>query len=112
MLKYYHNHYYYDDVATQMWLLGRLLPLMVGDHVPKDDVHWICFIDLLRILCLTTAVEITDDCIDVLTLLIENYLYQFNALYPNSITPKMHYLLHLPNQIKLYVRSLTLTNRI
>lgn len=61
----------------------------MGDHVPKeDDVHWICFIDLLRILCLTTAVEITDDCIDVLTLLIENYLYQFNALYPNSITPK------------------------
>jgi len=35
-------------------------------------------------------------------MLIEDYLYQFNILYPNSITPKLHYMLHLPRQIQLY----------
>ena len=85
--------------ASQMWLLGRLLPLMVGDRVPEDDAHWMCFINILRILCVVTAFEITPDAVDVLQTLIEDYLLQFNAIYPHSITPKMHYLLHLPSQI-------------
>ena len=75
-----------------MWLLGRLLPLMTGDHVPEDDKHWIC---LLRILTIATAFELTKDSVSALTLLVD-YLQQFNQLYPNSITPKIHYLLHLP----------------
>lgn len=83
-----------------MWLFGRLLPLIVGSSVPEDDIHWKCFVNLLRILCLATAVEVTGDSVDILQMLIEDYLDQFNLLYPNSITPKMHYLLHLPNQIK------------
>ena len=73
-----------------MWLLGRLLPLMC---VPEDDAHWICFINILRILCIATAFEITPDAVSMLQMLIEDYLYQFNMLYPNSITPKLHYLL-------------------
>ena len=83
-----------------MWLLGRLLPLMVGSYVPEDDAHWICFLNSLRILCIATAFEITEDAIAVLSMLIEDYLHQFNELYPNSVTPKMHYLLHLPCQIE------------
>lgn len=46
-----------------MWLLGRLLPLMVGDRVPQDDPHWLCFLDLLRILCMATSVEVTETAI-------------------------------------------------
>ena len=84
-----------------MWLLGRLLPLMVGDSVPEYDIHWISFINLLRILTIATAFEVTEDDVSVLTLLVEDYLKQFNHLYPDSITPKMHYLLHLPQQILL-----------
>jgi len=94
--------YNYFMAASQIWLLGRLLPLMVGDYVPEDDAHWICFINILRILCIATAFEITPDAISVLQMLIEDYLYQFNILYPNSITPKLHYMLHLPRQIQLY----------
>lgn len=82
-----------------MWLLGRLLPLMVGQHIPEDDNHWMCFVNLLRILTISTAVEVTEDAVATLNLLIEDYLQQFNTLYVNSITPKMHYLLHLPDQI-------------
>lgn len=86
-----------------MWLLGRLLPIMVGDLVPEDDNHWQCYIDLLRIMSIVTAVEVTENSINILTMLIECYLSTFNALFPDSITPKMHYLLHLPDQIKKYV---------
>lgn len=85
--------------AAQMWLLGRLLPLMVGKYVAEDDRHWICFTNLLRILTISTAFEVTEDDVSILTLLVEDYLQQFNELYPNSITPKMHYLLHLPEQV-------------
>ena len=31
------DHYEINS-ASQMWLLGRLLPLMVGDLVPEDDL--------------------------------------------------------------------------
>ena len=34
---------------SQMWLLGRLLPLIIGDHVPNGDPHWICYIELVSI---------------------------------------------------------------
>ena len=49
------------NVASQIWLLGRLLPLMVGEHVPENEPHWLCFINLLRILTIATAFEITKD---------------------------------------------------
>ena len=84
-----------------MWLLGRLLPLMVGKYVPDDDTHWRCYVQLLRILCIATAVEVTDDTASLLSLLIQDYLVTFNSLYPDSITPKLHYLLHLPRQMQL-----------
>lgn len=88
-------------LASQMWLLGRLLPLMVGKYVPEDDAHWKCYINLLRIVTLSTAMEVTQDTIALMTLLVEEYLTQYNELYPNSITPKLHYLVHLPEQMAL-----------
>ena len=87
--------------ATQMWLLGRLLPLMVGCHVPEGDEHWKSYIQLLRIVTLATAEEITENTIRVMTLLVEEYLIQYNQLYPASMVPKLHYLIHLPQQMKL-----------
>lgn len=86
--------------ASQMWLLGRLLPLMVGVQVPDGDSHWLCFMELLMIAVLSTAVEVTDDTAHGLMVIIESYLFHFNKLYPDSMTPKMHYLLHLPEQMR------------
>lgn len=82
-----------------MWPCGRLLPLMVGDCIPEKDCHWQCFVNLLRILCVGTAVEITPEAIDILQILIDDYLWQFNRLKPSSMTHKMHYSLHFPSQI-------------
>ena len=27
-------------LASQMWCLGRFLPLMMGSHIPRDDEKW------------------------------------------------------------------------
>lgn len=86
-----------------MWLLGRLLPLMVGRYVPNHDKHWECYSLLLKILVIATAVEVTEDTVSTLSLLIEDYLFRYNSLYPGTMTPKLHYLLHLPQQLKRFV---------
>ena len=87
--------------ASQAWLLGRLLPLIVGRFVPDDDAHWRCYSDLLKILVICTAVEVTEESISTLTLLVEDYLVRYTTLYPGIMTPKLHYLLHLPQQMEL-----------
>lgn len=84
-----------------MWLLGRLLPLIVGKYIPNDDAHWRCYVQLLRILTISTAIEVTEDTVSNLSLCIQDYLVTFNSLYPDSITPKLHYLLHLPLHMQL-----------
>ena len=64
-----------------MWLLGSIATHHGGDLVPEDDNHWQCYIDLLRIMSIVTAVEVTENFINILTMLIECYLSTFNALF-------------------------------
>lgn len=66
------------EIASQMWLLGRLLPLMVGQYVPDDDPHWMCFMELLSILVQSTAVEVTGDSIADLRMVFESYLFHYS----------------------------------
>lgn len=35
--------------ASQMWLLSRLLPVMIGHKIPESDSHWLNYLLLLRI---------------------------------------------------------------
>lgn len=90
--------------AAQMWLLGRLLPMMVGDKVPTDDEHWTNFLDLLKITDLLLAPELTEDDVSYTSVMITDHHQQFKRLYPRaSVTPKMHYLLHMARIILKYV---------
>lgn len=36
-------------VASQMWLLGRLIPFMFGDKVTEEDEYWENYLLLLRV---------------------------------------------------------------
>ena len=74
---------------------------MVGRYIPEDDLLWKSYLDLLRILILATAVEVTQETISLMSMLVENYLTRYNTLYPNSMTPKLHYLVHLHEQMEL-----------
>ena len=87
-------------LAAQMWLLGRLLPLMIGDRVPSSDECWINYLDMLEIVDILMAPELSEDDVANLATLISDHHQQFKQLYPHaSITPKMHYVMHMPRLI-------------
>ena len=81
-----------------MWLLGRLLP--IGKKIPDDDDHWNNFLDLLEIVDLLFATKLTEDDVSYISSLISDHQNEFIKLYPSaSVTPKMHYLIHVPQLI-------------
>ena len=91
-------------VAAQSWLLCRLIPFMVGEHVPEDDLHWLNYLLMLEITDILFAPEISLDEVGYLKILIEDHHSSFCSLYPHaSVIPKMHYIIHTPQLIQKYV---------
>lgn len=87
-----------------MWCLVRYIPLLVGDLVQEDDENWDNFLNLLKIVEYVFARVTTLDKTTYLELLIEEFLTDFTQLYPHRpLTPKMHYLIHIPTWIRRYV---------
>ena len=91
----------YVYVAAEMWCLARLLPLMIGEHVPEDNERWELFKTFLMILDYVFAPNTDEDIIEYLRQLIEDHHTKFRELYPDcSITPKQHYMVHIPDWMK------------
>ena len=83
-----------------MWLLGRLIPFLLGEYVPKEDTHWQNYLLILTIAELLLAPEIPRDEVGYLGVLIGEHHRDFVQLYPDeSVLPKMHYLIHAPRLI-------------
>ena len=40
----------YCIIASQMWTLGRLLPVMIGHIIPEDNAHWVHYLEVLDIM--------------------------------------------------------------
>lgn len=80
------------------------MPFICGDFVEEDDEHWECF-RLLWIICdIACAFEVYPGDARRLQWIVQLYLEYFTTLYPDvTVTPKMHYLLHLPKQMEQYV---------
>jgi hypothetical protein len=90
----------FRQTASQMWLLAKVFPLLVGDLIPRDDSHWECFLKLLKICEICTAPALSEDSAAYVELLIVEHHSQFTRLYPSaSIIPKMHFMVHYPQQI-------------
>ena len=93
----YHIIYYYI-VASQMWTLGRLLPVMIGHIIPEDNPHWLHYLEVLDIMDLCFSPFVRPETPGYLEVLIEQNLQAFQDLYPDSsILPKMHFLVHMPH---------------
>lgn len=86
-----------------MWCLGRFLPVLIGDKVPENYPYWENFLAHLEIVDEVFAPIISEDRLEYLSMLIEDYLEDFRALYSRPLTPKMHYLIHVPTWIKRYI---------
>ena len=94
-------HVCFISVASQMWCLGRFLPTMIGDWVPKDNENWQEFLLLLDIVDILFAPELLPEDIALLSVLIEDHHREFKVLYPSSsFIPKMHFMLHMPRLIR------------
>lgn len=90
----------YFLLASQMWCLARLLPLIIGDAIPECEEHWDNFLLLLKIAEYVFSPVSSHEIAAYLTTLIEDYLTTFTELYPNCpIIPKQHYMLHIPEWI-------------
>lgn len=84
-----------------MWLLGRILPLVIGDLVPRGDAKWESFITIMKIVDILFAPAITMDLLGYLEQMIEGHHHGFKQLYPGqSIIPKMHFMVHMPRLMK------------
>ena len=82
-------------LASQMWLLGRLLPVMLGAYIPEDDKRWQNYLLLLKIVDILFARRITEDVPGVLNEYVCEHHSNFVQLYPHeSVIPKIHFLIH------------------
>ena len=87
--------------ASQMMTLCQHLPLLIGDKVPQDDVHWTSFLLLLKICNIANSPTLSHDTIAYFRILIEEKLHVFKEVYPNeNLLPKHHYMIHYPSQIE------------
>ena len=80
--------------------LARMLPLIIGDLVPEDNPFWKLFLLLLEILDLVMSPRSTPAIASYLRQLIQEHYTYFCELYPDCpLTPKLHYMIHIPNWI-------------
>ena len=84
-----------------MWCLGRYLPILIGDKLPEGYTYWDNFLAHSEIMEEVSSPIITSVRAEYIRMLIEDYLVDFKLLYPGRpLTPKMHYLLHIPKWIQ------------
>ena len=88
--------------ASSTWLLAKTLPLIIGTKVPADDPNWELYILLLKITDICTAHSCSKNTIAYLATLIEEHHSQFTCLYDRTLIPKMHYMVHYPQQIQQF----------
>lgn len=93
---------YLLDDAIKMWTLCRILPFLVKDIVDEQNEHWQNMKQVLQITNICMSQFISLESVSILPALISEHLSQFKELYNRPITPKQHYLVHIPMLIVMY----------
>lgn len=87
--------------ASQMVVLSRTFPLLIGDRIPvgKNWESWLLLLKICSIIIIALSPICTHDTVAYLRVLAEEKLYTFKTLYPDvTVTPKLHYMIHYPMQ--------------
>lgn len=82
--------------GCQTWLLGTILPLIIGPYMSTKDKHYQNFLNCLEICRIIFSFEVSQWMVIYLRDLIEVYLSDFKSLYGHLI-PKQHHLIHYPS---------------
>lgn len=80
--------------AAEMQSLIRNLPLMIGHLIPNNSDHWRLILKLKEISDIITADYYKNEHCDLLDCVITEYLTDLLTLFPNTLKPKHHFLLH------------------
>ena len=87
-------------LASQMWLLGRILPIVIGDYVPENDERWRLYLQMMDIVDILFSLATSDDYAAYVATLISDHHHDFRRLYPHaSIIPKLHFMIHMPRMM-------------
>lgn len=85
--------------SGQMLVLLRILPFVLESLEVNAYIQLI--IELIEIVQIVFAPVLSIVTVSRLKLLIENHLKHWKELFPDrNVTPKQHYMIHLPSQIK------------
>lgn len=60
-------------LASQMWTLGRYLPMMIGSKISTDDEHWRCYCNLVNITQYLFAPRLEENDLAILQMLIQSH---------------------------------------
>lgn len=95
------------QTAAQMFVLVHIIPFLIAESTilrEEQDIRdrLLLHAQLLRILNMCLAYKICSKSIDLLSRMIELYITRFDNLYPNTIVPKFHFLVHVPRCIRLF----------
>ena len=99
-----------NQTAKEALNLVRCLPLAVGYLIPKGNTAWIILLKFLTVIRFIISPRFLEGDLARLQDLIEDWIGTFFAKYPHRrVTPKFHYLLHYPNQIRKHGALINLT---
>ena len=87
------------STASQMLLLLQILPFLIGDKVPESDVNWKCYLLMRKVVDIVFCPVVTEGMASSLKLIIVEHHTLFRSLYPSSFIPKLHFLIHYPEQM-------------
>ncbi len=84
--------------AIQCWALLKYLPLIIGDKVPGDDIHYRFLLHLSDLVDHVFAPRFTRGTVAYMKQLIKEHLAMFGELFGDRVNlkPKHHFLVHLP----------------
>ena len=71
--------------------------------MPPEDLHWQNLMRLMQAVYVVTSFYCRRDTQEMLQIRLATYNQEFVRLYPRaSVKPKMHYALHIPEQMRMY----------
>ena len=80
-------------LASHMWLLGQILPLLIGDFIDYDDEHWLLHLLLMEIVDhLFSPKTSKAHAIYTVTLTAQNFVGKI-------FIPTMHFMVHMPRLV-------------
>ena len=92
--------YILKQTAKHARILLKYLPFYLKEYVGNDCPHYQLILQISSIVQMCFSPVISAETIEELKNVIETRLILFKELFPDvNITPKMHYMLHIPQQI-------------